>query len=426
MKHRGSSFWRLFASYLLVILVSLAAITWYASRSVQRLYLRQTADGLEARARLVGELIQEEGATLDPLRIDALCKTLDIKTAMRVTVILPSGQVIGDSANAPSAMASHVSRPEIKGATKNSAGVATRFSHTLQMNMMYVAVPLHKEGEIIAIVRTSVSIASTETVLRKAYVGIAGCGVIIAILATIATLIISHRITNPFDELRRQFVANVSHELRTPITSIKGFLETLLDGAMNEPENAQRFLRIAAKQSDRLNAIVEDLLTLSRLEEETENTGIPLETASLCAVLRNGIQVCETKAQAKNVRIELQCGEHLMASINPPLLEQAIVNLVDNAIKFGPSESTVWVEARQEKKETVIHVRDKGNGIEAKHLSRLFERFYRVDKARSRSLGGTGLGLAITKHIVQLHRGRVYVDSAPGEGSVFSIYIPRT
>ena len=111
--------------------------------------------------------------------------------------------------------------------------------------------------------------------------------------------------------------------------------------------------------------------------------------------------------------------------MNPPLLEQAIVNLVDNAIKFGPPESTVSVEARKEKKEIVIHVRDTGSGIEAKHLPRLFERFYRVDKARSRSLGGTGLGLAITKHIIQLHRGRIYVDSTPGTGSVFSIYIPQ-
>ena len=423
--YRKSLFWRLFSGYLLVILMSLTAIIWFASDSVQKLYLRQTAKDLEARARLVEELIQKEAASLGPSQVDALCKELDIRTAMRVTVILPSGQVIGDSADDPSVMENHVDRPEVREATKGNTGVATHFSHSLEMNMMYVAVPLYEEDKIIAVVRTSVSIASVEEVLRQAYSGIAICGLVIAVLATATSLLISHRISNPIEELRRQFVANVSHELRTPITSIKGFIETLLDGAMNEPEEAERFLRIAAKQSDRLDAIVEDLLTLSRLEQEAEKTGIPLERTSVSSVLENAMQVCRAKSTVKNISIKLQCGEHLEAKINAPLLEQAIVNLIDNATKFGPTESTVWVEARQEKKAIVIHVRDKGSGIEAKHLPRLFERFYRVDKARSRSLGGTGLGLAIVKHIVLLHHGKVYVESAPGEGSTFSIYLPQ-
>jgi len=371
------------------------------------------------------EVVGEQGASLDPARVDALCKGLDIKTAMRVTVLFPSGEVIGDSAEDPSAMDSHADRPEFKEAMKGGTGMATRCSHTLQMNMMYMAIPVKRESKIIAVVRTSISIASIEKVLRQARIGIAVCGVIIAVLATAVSLVISHKISNPVEELRRQFVANVSHELRTPITSIKGFIETLLDGAMNEPEDAKRFLRIAARQSDRLNAIVEDLLTLSRLEQEAEKTGIPLEKTSVRDVISNAIQVCEAKAKARNIQVELQCGEHLEAKINAPLLEQAVVNLIDNAMKFGPAESTVWVEARQEKKEIVIHVRDKGSGIEARHLPRLFERFYRVDKARSRKLGGTGLGLAIVKHIVQLHHGRVYVDSTPGEGSIFSIYLAQ-
>ena len=249
-------------------------------------------------------------------------------------------------------------------------------------------------------------------------------GLILAIVAATASLIIAFRLNHPFEKLRREFVENVSHELRTPITSIKGFLETLLDGAIDDPEDAQRFLQIASKQSDRLNAIVEDLLTLSRLEHDAENATIPFEKASVREALLNSIHVCENKAKMRNIKIELQCGDHLTAKIHPPLMEQAIVNLIDNAVKFSPENSTVSIEARREKKEVVIHVRDTGNGIEASHLPRLFERFYRVDKARSRSLGGTGLGLAITKHIVQLHRGRVYVASTPGQGSVFSIYIP--
>jgi two-component system phosphate regulon sensor histidine kinase PhoR len=217
----------------------------------------------------------------------------------------------------------------------------------------------------------------------------------------------------------------VSHELRTPITSIKGFVETLQDGAMDQPEEAERFLEILAKQSDRLNAIVEDLLTLSRLEHEAEESGVPLEEGTVYDVLEIAVQVCEGKAEKKGIQIQLRCGNHLTAKMNAPLLEQAVVNLIDNAVKFSPSEREIWVEARHEKRDLVIHVRDKGSGIAAKHLPRLFERFYRVDKARSQKLGGTGLGLAIVKHIALLHRGRVYVDSTPGEGSTFSHYFPK-
>jgi two-component system phosphate regulon sensor histidine kinase PhoR len=230
---------------------------------------------------------------------------------------------------------------------------------------------------------------------------------------------------SPIEDLRREFVANVSHELRTPITSIKGFIETLLDGAKDNPEDAERFLQIVARQSDRLSAITEDLLTLSRLENDAETSGIPLTQIKVLGVLQNALQVCETNALKRNVKLELRCGEHLAGKLNAPLIEQAIVNLVNNAVNHSPEGSTVFVESKKDKGKPVIHVRDNGTGIAPEHLPRLFERFYRADKARSRSIGGTGLGLAIVKHIVQLHRGKVHVESEPGKGSVFSIYLPK-
>lgn len=226
------------------------------------------------------------------------------------------------------------------------------------------------------------------------------------------------------EQVRRDFVANVSHELRTPITSIKGFVETLLDGALENPDDARRFLEIVAKQSDRLNAILGDLLTLSRIEEGERKTGIPLEMRPVRESLAAAVQLCASKAATKCVIIELDCAESLMACINASMLEQAVANLVDNAIKYSDPGGAIRVYATMENGEVVIHVQDHGCGIPSEHLPRLFERFYRVDKARSRSLGGTGLGLSIVKHIAKVHRGRVWVESTPGKGSTFFISVP--
>ena len=225
------------------------------------------------------------------------------------------------------------------------------------------------------------------------------------------------------EQVRRDFVANVSHELRTPITSIKGFVETLLDGALEDPEDARRFLEIVAKQADRLNAILGDLLTLSGIEEGEEKASIALEVMPLRGTLEAALQLCANKASIKNITVHLDCAPTLAARINPSLLEQAVVNLVDNAIKYSPSGSDVLVKAG-ESNGMVIRVEDRGCGVAAEHLPRLFERFYRVDKARSRSLGGTGLGLAIVKHVITAHGGRVSVESAPGIGSTFTIHLP--
>lgn len=143
-------------------------------------------------------------------------------------------------------------------------------------------------------------------------------------------------------------------------------------------------------------------------------------------LLKTAVQVCQGKASSKQIRLELTCDEDLEAFINPPLLEQAVVNLLDNAIKYSNPQSTVEMKATHENGETIISVQDEGIGIEQEHLPRLFERFYRVDKGRSRRRGGTGLGLAIVKHITQSHRGRVTVESTPGKGSTFRIHLPRS
>lgn len=226
------------------------------------------------------------------------------------------------------------------------------------------------------------------------------------------------------ENLRRDFAANVSHELKTPITSIKGFVETLLDGGLHNPQDAERFLRIVLRQADRLNAIIDDLLVLARIEKENEAGDIVLSPGRLLEVLQAAVHDCEGKAAERQISVNLQCDPALYANINPALLQQAVMNLLDNAIKYSEPGGNVDLVGQQHNGWVLISVRDQGCGIAPEHHARLFERFYRVDKARSRKLGGTGLGLAIVKHIVLAHRGEVSVESAPGRGSTFTISLP--
>ena len=226
------------------------------------------------------------------------------------------------------------------------------------------------------------------------------------------------------ETIRRDFVANVSHELKTPITAVKGALETLLEGALEEdPAAARRFLEVAARHSDRLASIIDDLLSLSRLEQQ-EGAALEKQECVLEGIARGAMQVCQDKADARRVSLELQAEAGLVAAVNSQLLEQALTNLIDNAIKYSNPGSPVDISVRRTGAGIALTVRDRGIGIPKQDLPRVFERFYRVDKARSRELGGTGLGLAIVKHIVLAHGGTVQAESEPGAGSTFTIELP--
>jgi len=229
------------------------------------------------------------------------------------------------------------------------------------------------------------------------------------------------------ERVRRDFVANVSHELKTPIASIKGFVETLLDGAMDDPGDARRFLGIVGRQADRLAAIIEDLLALSRIEQSEGTGNLPRDRVPVTGLLQAAVGDCQPRATDRGVALIVTCPDDLAWRVNGPLLEQAVINLVDNAIKYSEPGGMVRLVAGIEPSEggeLAIRVEDEGCGISAEHLPRLFERFYRVDKARSRGLGGTGLGLSIVKHIVQAHQGSVAVESEPGRGTCFTIRLP--
>jgi two-component system phosphate regulon sensor histidine kinase PhoR len=578
----------IFMLFLGLTLVVMAGVTWFTAHSWREFFLARTVRDLESRAHLAAAKM---AAVLgqEPERLDPLCKELGRLTGSRLTVILASGKVVGDSDEDPAKMDNHADRPEFQEAMQGRVGVVNRFSYTLGHTRVYVAVPLQEKGEIRGVVRFSLPLVSLEEALRSLYGKIALGGVGIVVVITGLSFFLARRLTRPLEDLqrgarrfaqgeldrrlplpstrelaglaetlnemaeqlktrlqdlsrqgrlqqavlasmtegvialdaeqqviilnqaaahilgvnreeaegrpihevvpgsewrwllnrllfmaapvaeevtldqgrrvirahssplqdetgtpmgtllvmhdvtqfkrlertRRDFVANVSHELKTPITSIKGFVESLLSGAIHEPDNALNFLKIIARQTDRLQEIINDLLSLARIEQDTERGQIFLTTGRLKAVLQEALQVCEPKAQAKNIRVILNCPEELRARINAPLLEQAVINLVDNAIKYSPENSEVRVEAEAAGAEAVIRVRDQGRGIPREHLPRLFERFYRVDPGRSRSLGGTGLGLAIVKHIAQAHGGKATVSSTPGQGSVFALHLPR-
>jgi two-component system phosphate regulon sensor histidine kinase PhoR len=225
------------------------------------------------------------------------------------------------------------------------------------------------------------------------------------------------------DTLKKDLVANVSHELKTPVTTIKGFIETLKEGAIHEPENAERFLDIIYKHIERLNLLIDDMLVLAKLEEKPDDK-VELQDENIMQLLRSVKEDYDLISSRKKITVNINCEDDLKARINRHLIEQALGNLLDNAIKYSDKKSEIEIGAYIKDNMLHLYVEDEGIGIAHEHIPRLFERFYRVDKGRSRDVGGTGLGLAIVKHIVNACGGTIDVESSPGKGSIFTVKLP--
>ncbi|MFC5604408.1 two-component system histidine kinase PnpS [Sporosarcina koreensis] len=238
-------------------------------------------------------------------------------------------------------------------------------------------------------------------------------------------IVVTHDITKlvKLEEIRKDFVANVSHELRTPITSIKGFTETLLDGAMKDPVASKDFLEIIQKESDRLHLLINDLLELSGIERE----GFQLQISNVLIsdVIEKSMKIISGLLEKKNMVIVKDIQSNISVEADADRLIQVLVNLLTNAINYSKENTTISIHASETADEAIIEVKDEGMGIAKTELPRLFERFYRVDRARSRDSGGTGLGLAIVKHLIEAHGGKVTVDSELGVGSIFTIHLPK-
>jgi two-component system phosphate regulon sensor histidine kinase PhoR len=582
--------WQLFPSYLGITLVCLLAVIAYASYLLGGYSSAAVNAELESTAKLAELQVREAVRADDRPKVAEICEQIAASTGVRLTIVLPMGEVLCDTTSDGRKLENHASRPEIAAALQGRGGTSVRTSTTLGESMTYFAMPILVEKKPIAVVRSGVPTATATSARREFQFRTALVGLGVVVLAGILSFVVARGIERPLDALRsgaerfaqgdltyklpeadnweldrlavslntmaaqledrlgklettnneheailasmsegvlavaadrtvfslnaaaakllgsertriqgrslhevvrhpklrnfiertlqsrtpleedlelggdahehvlqargallrdpkgsshgvvivlkdvsrmRQletmrtdFAANVSHELKTPITSIKGFVETLLDGAMEDPEDCKRFLQIVAKQSDRLNAIIDDLMSLARIEQGASTAEIVLEPGAVKPILEAAIEECQAKARERDISLQLQCLADVRAELNAALLEQAIANLIDNAIKYSGPGSQIEILATRSDREVAIAVRDHGCGIPAEHVPRLFERFYRVDKARSRKVGGTGLGLAIVKHIVYAHRARITVDSKPGEGSTFTIHLP--
>ncbi|WP_303720735.1 ATP-binding protein [Malonomonas rubra] len=582
--------WQLYPAYLFLILLVILAVSWFVLNELRDFHYQQTSKELRARTQLIAEQLTGDIDQVRQVWLTDMVSRLGDRSGTRITIILADGRVLADSDEDPRLMDNHGQRPEILQAFAGNEGVSTRFSRTLGQTLMYVALPVYQQDQLIGCVRTAIPLADIDRTFQTIYWKLLGGGVVIALLAAPICWYLSRRISRPLEQMtvgaqrfaqgdfavtleeagsdescrlaaamnqmavklsdlieqeigqrseieailgcmieglvavdnnervirlnsaaaelfklsnklqpgrpiqevirqselqrfvrralvheepieeelvlhgpqqrylhaqaapltgagkerigvlivlhdltrlrqlesvRRDFVANVSHELKTPITAIRGAVETLIDDDSSDPAT-QRFLEIIFKQNNRLNALVEDLLDLSRIEQGVIGGSWEMQVEELLPVLESSGAACDSLLAEQQIELEITCPEDLQVRVNAPLLEQAIINLLTNAIKYSDTGGRVLLEAELLKEQVAIRVRDFGCGIPEKHLSRLFERFYRVDQARSRNLGGTGLGLAIVKHVAQAHRGEVSVSSNLGEGSIFTILLPRT
>ncbi len=588
---RSRFLWKLYAGYVLLILISSSVIGYLAATRIESDSRKETALLLNSQASMLREMalpyIQK---SLDS-GLQNLLARLGLETGSRFTVIRSDGVVIADSDATPGPMDNHGKRPEILAARATGSGESTRFSNTIQREMMYVALRLDRdaEGNVLGFVRVSLPLDVIDERLhnlRKTVIWGAGLAALLALalgwlvarritlpvermtevvhglaegkevqkvpvdsadeigrlgeafnamaaqlhdrMQTILTnsnklaailgsmvegviavdtddgvlhlnpaarqiiqvgpeecigkriwevtrtreicealtealrsnsevlkeisivdrprdraikihasplkdsegrlagaVVLLHDITalRRLETVRRDFVANVSHELKTPLTAVRGLVETMLDDPDIDSETSKRFLEKIHRQAMRLSALVTDLLTLSRVDRET--TDLERTVIDLRQPVRESLRTLASSAEAKAITVQASMPEDSVKILgDSEALRQAVDNVLDNAIKYTPEGGRIALELKRNGDQASLSIEDSGPGIDPQHKDRIFERFYRVDKARSRELGGTGLGLSIVKHIAQAHDGEVYLESEPGQGSIFTISLP--
>jgi two-component system, OmpR family, phosphate regulon sensor histidine kinase PhoR len=224
------------------------------------------------------------------------------------------------------------------------------------------------------------------------------------------------------ERVRQEFLSNISHELRTPLTSIMAYVETLEDGAIDDHENNRRFLGVIRRNAERMHALIADVAELSQIE--SGNITLDVKNVRVAPLVDETFAALRTKASVRNIELINEVTPDTMVRADSMRLEQMLTNLIDNAIKFNREGGSVTVSVSKNGTRSIVSIADTGDGIMAENLKRIFERFYRIDRGRSREVGGTGLGLAIVKHIARLHGGDVSAVSTPGQGATFAIELP--
>jgi two-component system, OmpR family, phosphate regulon sensor histidine kinase PhoR len=467
----GKIFLKLIAGVLCLLLLSLVTVDYFATEAAKANYIENLTGQLAEKARMVDVAFSSTPpAAADPKRMAQAA-------GGRITLVAAGGRVLLESEANAAAMENHRSRPEVMAALAGRTGSSVRQSATLGIPFLYVAVPVSAGALRIAMplsrideqvnelrwkILISTALAFLPAILLAAvlarfisrrlggimaHAGELARGNFRARLVesgnrefgqlertlnetaanlqnTVEQLQREHTELEKLERIRKDFVINVSHELRTPLASIQGYTETLLDGAIDDPEHNLRFLGIIRHNAERLARLTADLLTLSRIEQKRQKFEFYPHDAN--HLIHDAVQLMSPLAEKKSIALaELPVDGPAEVCCDDEAVSQILSNLMDNAIKYTPEGGTITVGARRlDAVYMELSVRDTGAGIPAEDLPRLFERFYRVDKARSRELGGTGLGLSIVKHLVAAHNGTIRVESEPQRGSTFYFTLP--
>ena len=589
MHEKKTIFKYIYPSLLIIILCSLGGITLYFNSFFKSFYIDSLKNNLKEQTVFMQYIVKENLPNPQKQKnFHSICENIAKKTGTRITVIDLNGAIIADSYKASDLMENHSNRPEFIKALQGELAIIERFSSTQNKHNIYCAIPVYRDKKIIAVIRTSITIASIYSTLKEVYINILTIGLTIFILTMIIIFIIAKKITTPLEilknratrfakgdfsekalkspiseidilsdsmnkmaeaiqekideitleknqsqlvfenmlegiiaidlnnhiitlnkaakkilnidiktenklfteivrnvdiqnfvkqiesvainqkielkdykhivldlkgvslndstekrigtllvindishivrleNIRKEFAATVSHELKTPLTAIKGAVETLLDGALDEKKSALHFTKTINRHSERLNMLINDILTISRIEQELETENIKKENANLAEIIDTAIDTCQYKATQKQINLIVDCNKSLHANVNKSMMEQVFINLIDNAITYSDEKGEIDISVYIDDKQVNCSVKDYGCGIASEHIPRLFERFYRVSKSRSRNKGGTGLGLSIVKHIIQAHSGTINIKSEYEKETEFYINIPKS
>ncbi|HTS63234.1 MAG TPA: ATP-binding protein [Candidatus Acidoferrales bacterium] len=469
----GKIFLKLLAGVLGLLLLALVTVDYFASDLARETYIQNLKDQLAGKCRVLALSL--------PVLVNvdvAEARRMAAAAGGRITIIRADGKVLVDSAANAAEMENHRARPEVQDAFAQGLGSNSRLSATLGDRFLYVAVrspggsaairlavPLSMIDRQVSQIRgkflVSTAVAFLPAILIAAILARLISRRLAGILAhagelargnfrarlsqtgssefgqlartlnetaenlqiTVSQLQHEHAELEKLERIRKDFVINVSHELRTPLASIQGYTETLIDGALSDPDHNMRFLGIIRHNAERLARLTEDLLTLSRIEQKRKKFEFEPRVAN--GLIHEALEMIRPMAEKTDIRLRAEPAPgDTVVWCDGEAVSQVLSNLLDNAIKYTPSGGEITVGAREAGDRVEFFVRDTGIGIPEEDLPRLFERFYRVDKARSRELGGTGLGLAIVKHLVAAHGGAAHVESSVGKGSTFYFTLP--
>jgi len=472
---RNKIIWKFFSAFTLLALIAIFVLNFFVSLKLQDKFEHRISEELQSNAILVGDILKEDLIGGRHEDIQKKIKTLADKLNLRITVVDKQGNILGESEKAPTLMESHDDRLEIIMALEDGFGQSTRFSDTSGYDMKYVAVRVDDGNEPLGVVRFALPLSEVRLQIQLIYRVVLFGAIVAIIISLTVAYFVSRSITSPIsqmqevaqriakgdfsqkvkvrskdelgelakslnvmadelqqkienlkrmDRVRTDFVANVSHELKTPLTLIKGYIETLEGQAIKDKEKAGKFVSIIKEHTDRLGNIIDDLLSLSELELSKDGIyKTEFDLKKLIDEVSLGFgHALDAKQQTFSINSQ---GDDFRIEADKDKIEQVIVNLTDNAIKYTKDSGRINISLLEHQNEITVTFQDNGIGIPKEDIDRVFERFYRVDKARSRELGGTGLGLGIAKHIVLAHNGKIHIESKINEGTKVSVTLPK-